>query len=302
MWLETSSVRSSSSYPFPFIASRLAAVFGIKIMKEVPPETINLLIEIGESPNNDSAIINLLRPIKHQDFINRLHGDKWKKISRDLATTELIALVRGLTLAEKLLRWSGGSVSAIIWTFREVESRDYEAAQKLADWVLRRTNNPYVPFGGQNHGAKSLSDYRLLSTIHRNKISEGIKKQEESEKISEEFKLKRKYQRNKSAKHRNSEIRKDFIKRLLQKDLTEQLKQLANDQKYSVEFYPTRIANQAKLDFLKTLDEKLQNALLEKLKGKHKGPWGKLKRNLLDIYRSEKRLRPTPWDRAPWFY
>jgi len=32
-------------------------------MKEVPPETINLLIKIGESPDNDSAIINLLRPI-----------------------------------------------------------------------------------------------------------------------------------------------------------------------------------------------------------------------------------------------
>ena len=193
-------------------------------------------------------------------------------------------------------------MSAVIWTYREVKRRNQNVANELADWVLQKTHNPYVPFGSQNHGARSFSEYQNLLNKHQNKINKGIHNQKESEEYAVKSKEKRKSQREYSSIHRNTEVREEFIKLLSKKDITEQLIQLAGDEKYSVEFYPTQLANQAKPEFLKTLDEKLLIALLQKLKGKHKGPWGKFKRNLLDIYREKHGWRATPWDRKPWFY
>ena len=271
-------------------------------MKKIPPNTINLLIEVGSSTAEDGIIFDLLTPIKNKDFINRLHGDKWRQVSENLNTTELVALIKGLTLAERLLRWSGGSVSAVIWTYRELQRCDRNAANKLADWILQKTRNPYVPFGSQNHGAKSFSEYQNSLNKHQDKINKGIQNQKESEKLAAKFKEVRASQREYSSNHRNTEVRENFINHLSRKNLTEQLIQLAGDQEFSVEFYPTKIANQAKPEFLNNLDDKLRIALLKKLKGKHKGPWGKFKRNLLEIYRDQHGWRSTPWDRKPWFH
>ena len=270
-------------------------------MTEIPTETLTLLIEVGESSIEDDSIESMLLPITEQSYINRLHGDTWQRAVQNLEINQLVCLVKGLTRAEKILNWAGGSVSAVIWTYWEVEKRDQGTAKKLADWILKRTDNPYAPFGHHNHGAKSLTEYHLFSRNHRDKMNKGLHKQKEDEKFAKERKAKRLIQHNYSLYLRNTKIRENFIKELSKKDFEEQLIQLAHDQKFSVEFYPTKLASKATDGFLSALDEEVQIALLEKLKGKHKGPWSKFKRRLLEIYRKNHGQRSTPWDRSPWF-
>lgn len=270
-------------------------------MNEIATETVKVLVNAGSLAEDDNAALELLSPIKNKDYINRLHWEKWRNVTNKLSINELIALVKSLVLAEYFFRWAGGSVSSVIWTYREVERRDRETANVLADWVLQRTHNPYAPFGSQNYGAKSLPEYQKLSEKHRDKINIGIQDQKESEIVALKSRQERDLHRKNSIKYRNTELRDTFIESLSKKSLIEQLIQLAYDEKYSVEFYPTQIANRAKYNFLETLDEELRILLLEKLKGKHKGPWGKLKRNLLEIYQEKFGWRSTPWNRKPWF-
>ncbi len=117
------------------------------------PELIQRLIVIGnaESPHegNPEGLLDSVGPLDH---INRLHWREWDLVTQALPNDDLVALVKGLTLAELHHRWSGGSVSSVIWTFREVQRRGPELSEALADWILSRTRNPYVPFGTHNHG------------------------------------------------------------------------------------------------------------------------------------------------------
>jgi hypothetical protein len=71
--------------------------------------------------------------------------------------------VRSLTIAEVILDgWTAGSVSPVIWTFRVFQSKFADKADVLADWVLPRTVNQYLPYGKHNFGARSLSQLNLL--------------------------------------------------------------------------------------------------------------------------------------------
>jgi len=171
----------------------------------------------------------------------------------------------------------------------------------LADWVFRNTNNPFLPFGDHNFNAKSLAEYQSRYSRHRKIINEGLRIQKESETRAAKERIIRERQRKKSAEYRNTEIRKKFIEELSKKTLLEQLIQLSQDQEYSVQFYPTKIARQSRLSLLMDLDEELRMALLKKLKGKHKGPWGNLKRDLVYLYQLKNGWRASPWDRKPWF-
>ena len=248
------------------------------------------LIKLGLSENlDDPSVLDNYSDLKPYDHINRLNGSHWDVVTCNLSTEDLVALIKALAICERDFDWLGGSVSSVIWTFRELEKRDSNVSNSVADWILFRTKNPYVPFGNQNHGATSLSEYNG----HRERIQSY---QNEIAMLAKEHRIKRSIQRKKSANARNSDFRKEFIEQLSKKSLKDQLINLANDQEYSVEFYPTRMANYSKTNFLKNLDEKLVNALLEKLKGKHKGPWGRLKRNLLDFYRMKNKSHSTPWD------
>ena len=60
------------------------------------------------------------------------------------------------------------------------------------------------------------------------------------------------------------------------------MQRLIDDQEYSVEFYPTCLAGAVKHDVIASLETDSTLALLDRLKGKHRGPWGGLKKRLLN--------------------
>jgi hypothetical protein len=229
------------------------------------------------------------------DSINREHWRTWYEITNSMPIPDAVALTKGLVLAEHHHRWIGGSAAAAIWTFRQIQKRDSAVADELADWILPRTQNPWVPFGGQNHGARSVLEYRHAERQRAERISAGLAAERESEVRAEAERRVRNAQRIRSAQHRGSDIRQKLIAELNILTIEEQLHRLADDAHYSVEFYPTRIADAATEEVVESLDEETRLALWKKLKGKKRGPWSNFKRRLRSTFAS------SPWDRRNWF-
>ena|SRR6056297_1652653 len=126
----------------------------------IRPHVVQHLIQIGRSGDpDDPTTAAHLDAIAKYSSINRKHWKDWNEITDPMPTHDVVALTKGLVLAELRHRWIGGSVAAAIWTFREVESRDTLVADELADWILPRTRNSYLPYGSNNHGTSSAKEY-----------------------------------------------------------------------------------------------------------------------------------------------
>ena len=136
------------------------------------------------------------------------------EITQPMQTDDLVALTKGLTLAEKHHGWIGGSVAAVIWTFRELQRRDSTLADEVANWILPRTSNPYVPYGCQNHQARSIEEYRKATQWRTERIHAGLADEKASEDRAKAERVKRSEQRKRSSKERDGEVRKRLIAEL----------------------------------------------------------------------------------------
>ena len=65
-------------------------------------EIVEKIIQIGRQPEFSATTKKLLKAIKPYDEINRLDWDIWDTITDKMPTDDLIALIKGLTLAEEL--------------------------------------------------------------------------------------------------------------------------------------------------------------------------------------------------------
>ena len=78
----------------------------------------------------------------------------------------VVALIKCLTIAEQVYDgWKAGSVSPVIWLFKNLSSREPEFSNSVADWVLANTENDYLPFGTMNLGAKSLIEFAQFKKL-----------------------------------------------------------------------------------------------------------------------------------------
>ena len=79
---------------------------------------------------------------------------------------DLAALIKTLTvLEERLPEFRAGSVSPVIWLFRRLSDRSPADLTPLVDWVLAHTQNPYLPFGTSNFGARSSAELVTRSAL-----------------------------------------------------------------------------------------------------------------------------------------
>ena len=246
---------------------------------------IRVLIHIGTDCNVPGELnhrdIALLKSYEH---IDRAGLDAWGKATKDLRNEEVIALIRGLTIVERELRWCGGSVSPVIWLFRNLESTvDISIYEELADWILKITHNRFLPFGSNNFGAESFADYKKMVFRRRSIQLAAKKKRKTSEEDARNQRIIRASQRERSANDRYSSIRQQLIQEFSQLSIQEQLGRIATDEVYSVNFYPTRSAKAATSSILESLDYDLLLSLRMKMKGKHKGPWGSFKKRLMRV-------------------
>jgi hypothetical protein len=85
--------------------------------------------------------------LKDQHKINRLTWMSWDAAVKTLDDSELSNLIYGLALCEREFHWLGGSVSAVVWTFKALRRRRTSESNTLEEWLLQNSLNPYVPYG-----------------------------------------------------------------------------------------------------------------------------------------------------------
>lgn len=240
--------------------------------------TVQQLIHVGNLTDNDNRLSPALEPLRRLREINCCGPDQWKEIALKINIADLIALNKGLARTEH-----GGSTASVIWTFRVVESRCPELADELADWILQRTKNRYLPYGSDNLGATSLQQYLTRKQIKDTNYSQHLEREQKSQELSTARRAKERQQRSRAATDRNTGHRQQFLNALSLKPLEEQLWQLAKDPKYPVTFYPTCLAGTPQAEIF-ALNIELRQALREKLRLKCRGPWAKFKRRLKNTF------------------
>jgi len=253
-------------------------------------QIINILIAAGTSELAKKGIITReILDLKLYGNINTKGPKFWEDILPALSDEELFSIVRSTVLAEKEHKWSGGSAASVIYIFREVQQRTRMFTEEVADWVLANTNNHYLPFGFNNHEARSLEDYWRISAklfeakrIRDLQLSEELSRAKRDREILAE-------RRTRTARLRNTPERAHDLQVLGRLPLAEQLEYIAKDPLYSPNYYSTRSAYNATHEVLASLSKEIRQSLLRKLKGKQKGAWGKVKKRLLVI-------EPIPWE------
>lgn len=246
----------------------------------IAARSLTLLIELGRVADDETRSRHL-GAVRHLGSLNRLRPEAWSSAARGLTDSDLTMLIRGLTIAEgSCSEWAAGSVSAVIWTFRELAERSPEIAETLPAWIRQRTSNPWVPFGTARCGANSLSSYRRWQLEDRERQALASRSQKERESAGAERKRIRSEQRLRAARDRRTAVREEFLRKLEALPMEQQLRQLAIDSVYSVEFYPTCVAGRATIEDLQALNRNTRAQLLEKLVGRRRGPWAAFRRRL----------------------
>ncbi|MBE3115776.1 hypothetical protein IMZ68_01090 [Candidatus Bathyarchaeota archaeon] len=161
-------------------------------MKLIPDAILHKLIELGKSGDLSRMSSSFAVQEQHRfSQIMRLGPEPWLCIAESLSTEDLVALIKCLTIAERVFEgWGAGSVSPVIWLFRRLASLDPNIAETNADWVLANTENYYLPFGTMNLGAKSLTEYHRFKQLDM----ERVKKSYEAENQRQEAARQRKAQ------------------------------------------------------------------------------------------------------------
>ena len=149
------------------------------------------LLAIGESSKTPLADLRNVYPdLAAADHINRLSADAWRQLARGLNNDDLASLVKGLTIAEREFNWIGGSVTAVIWVFKELHKRDPELAEQVGDWVRQETRNEYAPSGSARWPfSYRAGEHAVEYLAHKNQIFE------EETRLMEEARVRREQRR-----------------------------------------------------------------------------------------------------------
>lgn len=144
----------------------------------IPKGFLARLVEIGrEERYTELEFIGSAVPSAQRGEFMRLRPDSWIEAISQLSESDTVFLIKALTKLERYPDFRAGSASPVIWIFRGLKN----AAERvdLIDWILANTENDYLPFGSQNHGAKSLAEYRQISADFA--VRDAVRRDEERE-------------------------------------------------------------------------------------------------------------------------
>jgi hypothetical protein len=260
---------------------------------------IEALIRLGSHRGPATAgTESILASLAPYGETNRRFRSDWDRVCACLPLPEMISLAKGLTLAERYLPdWEGGSVAGTRWVFKNLEERGCPDIDDVAAWIVDHASNPYVPFGTRNNfGARTLSDFRHhYANWHRESELTRERKAQEAGDALEARQL-RSIARSRAAAFRATEVRTRLLTDLKGMTVEAQLERLIEDEVNPVQFYPTYLAYAANIDILSSLDQDIKIRLLERLKGRRRGPWGSFKRRLRSTILSKRGPHGIPRD------
>jgi hypothetical protein len=199
----------------------------------------------------------------------------------------LVMLAKGLVRAEQLPQWSAGSVAGAIWVFRVFQRRFPQEADSLAEWMLANSENPWVPFGSNRGGSRSLAGVESARTAKNSRRRSS----EENAGLQRHLRQVRKSVRDRIAvEHRTvqagiSSARKQLLDKLRELSLCERIEHIAWDNLHPLNFYPIELAK-GSLQEMCQVDAITLKRLASKAMARKRGPWrtwvGELRREYLE--------------------
>lgn len=200
----------------------------------------------------------------------------------DLSDDELISVYKAVIKLERELKWLGGSVAGAIWLYRIIRQRTLDDDYSLADYGLRHSDNPYVPFGSFYRGERNIQDYFLNQKERSRRRALKLKQDME---FHERVKDRRKRRsvsiaelRNLSFKDRGS-IREKYLEEYRSATIQQRLEIMASDEKYPPEYYPPEWICLSE-EQIRELPIDLVKKLYDKLSTKTKGEWRRFSQKL----------------------
>ena len=216
--------------------------------------------------------------------------DDLLNLAENLTDEDLRYLYMGLIHLERESKYGGGSVSSSIFIYRIIMERGIDSDHALADYGLKYSSNPYVPFGHHYDGEKSYSAYveHMAQKKKRHVDNEEIQKE-----MHERAQARKDKRKNAIAELRkiNREdlnvIREKLKEEYADSSIEEKFTVMVNDEKYPPEYYPIDWAVVTDED-IDNVSEKLLHQLYHKLSVKSPiGHWKRLCK-LLSKYSDEK--------------
>jgi len=288
----------------------------------IESDVLDKLVAIGRSDPDSEQVASLLEQIKHKDEVNRLSWTEWDAVTKAMPTEDVVALAKGLALAESRLRWCGGSVAAVIWVFRELRRRDPGTAEAVAEWI----GTQWVKAGYENYWAHFPDPQELRHrretrevTGENDAIEDELKqgwsvlawekrKHEWLVREREELRNRRERQRQEDERRAREQSLVDELEKLKSEELslTTQLNrfrraedrrrllreaesmslmerlQLVADRDFDIGFYPEEWAH-VEAQLLASLSQEVRQKLIGKLRERKKGPWKSLVDHLLEL-------------------
>lgn len=104
-------------------------------------------------------------------------ADQLSLLLNEYSTKNLISILKSLTILESTFKeFRQGSVSPVISIFWELYAIDPVEADRIASWILSKTNNPYLPFGTIYNGdCKTASEFLVFQKSRAERSADNTK-------------------------------------------------------------------------------------------------------------------------------
>lgn len=239
----------------------------------IPSSVLITLIQLGSAVSENKAY-EIPEDLRDEDALNRHHWKIWDAVTENLSEEDHTSLAKGLVIAENHFGWCGGSVAAGIWIYSSFARRFPASADELANWMLKHSNNPYIPFGSDRGTCRSLDEYhemRRLDSIRRDDSKRSAELANDKARAAEAVRH-RLGEYRQAISQAESAARQAILNELSSLPPEDRIAHIALDDTNPLEFYPPGL-----LDPPPSLSEPFVNwafdVVCEKASTRHSGPW-----------------------------
>jgi hypothetical protein len=267
---------------------------------KIPQHIIDTLIVLGSMEDAEvdrlSEKFEVLRPYEN---LNRLHWKDWYAVCEALDVESHIALLKTLTLAERYGGWGcGGSVSAAIWVYRNLEEKvPYQTAVGIAHWIIAHSENEYLPFGGPgkrslflkwesndsgNKNGSLITELIMEETAIKFQNDQAQKAMNERSRAERLQREKMSYDQHQARRQQSDDARRIVLEKAEGLDALGRLRLIVDYPNLPIDSFPTEWAVVDE-DILSNLDKSLCKQLIARIGRKNRGPWRNLCSQLTSI-------------------
>jgi hypothetical protein len=242
----------------------------------IPIWAVTALIDLGRACDESCppSVPESLRPCSR---MNCLGHQPWETATADLSGDDHAFLAMGLVAAENAFRWPGGSVASGIWVYHTFARRFPSRADELAEWMLRNSRNPYIPFGTNRGDCVSLREYERMQAAgaaRRATAKQVETRDQEKADAIVAVRARLGAMRQKVSQARSA-ARSELIEELRALPSGERIIHLALDEEHPLDFYPADlIPHPSEIPSTPTpLEQWAISVVVDRARAIPRGPW-----------------------------